>query len=358
MLTSQLKQMISRMIIIGFDQQYLYKESHFAVEITKYCPGGIILFDRDFYHSKRRKNICSPDQLKKLIRQLCSYTLYPILIAIDQEGGKVSRLKPEDGFIPTPSASYLAKQEDLTKAKKIYLDLAQQLFNMGINCNFAPVLDLAINPNNYIIVKLERSYGKSPQKVIKYARIFCDALHNKGIISVLKHFPGHGSSNNDSHDGFADISNTWNSIELEPYQRLIQEGKADMIMTAHLFNKYLDPVYPASLSYKVNTLLLRKKLGFKGVIVSDDMQMKAISKYYSLAQATSLAINAGINMLIFSNQLDKISLADIVNIIYEQIKKGSISIDRITESNRLIENLFTKINFFNAKHNNAYKIRV
>jgi len=335
--------MISKMIIIGFDQENLEKESHFALEIKKYCPGGIILFDRDFYDREKIKNIRSPGQLRKLIEQIHSYASHPLLIAVDQEGGKIARLRPEDGFAYIPSASQIGEQDSTSKAKKIYSNLAEQLCNMGINCNFAPVLDLAINPDNRVIVGLECSYGKSPQKVIKYARIFYDALHSKGIISAFKHFPGHGSSVVDSHKGFVDITDTWSPIELEPYQRLIQEGQADMIMTAHVFNKHLDPLYPATLSYKVNTGLLRNKLGFKGIIVSDDMQMKAISDHYSLSQAVALSINAGVNMLIFGNQLDKISLIDIVNLIYKEVENGNISIDSIIESNKLINELFTRI---------------
>ncbi len=339
----QLKGMISRMIIIGFDQEELSKDSHFAAEIGQYCPGGIILFDRDFYKPKKTKNIRSPSQLRRLIEQIYSYASRPILIVVDQEGGRVARLKPEDGFISTPSAAYIGKQDNADMAKEVYLNLAQQLSDMGINCDLAPVLDLAINQDNYVISGLERSYGRSPQKVIRYARIFYDALHSKGIISALKHFPGHGSSADDSHKGFVDITDSWDPIELEPYERLIKEGRADMVMTAHLFNRHLDPLYPASLSYKVNTLLLRGKLGFKGVIISDDMQMKAISEHYSLSQAVTLSINAGVNMLIFGNQLGKISLTDIVELIYEEVKKGNISVDKIIESNRLIDGLFTEL---------------
>lgn len=328
--------------MIGFDKENLAEDDPFALEIKKYCPGGVILFDRDFHDPEKIKNIRSPEQLRKLTVQIRSYASSPLLIAVDQEGGKVARLRPEDGFISMPSANCIGKQDDPAKAEQIYRNLAEQLYDLGINCNLAPVLELAVNPDNHIIVGLERSYGKSPEKVVKYARIFYDSLRSKGIISVFKHFPGHGSSADDSHDGFVDITHTWSPIELEPYKLLIREGRADMIMTAHVFNRYLDAVYPATLSYNIITALLRNRLGFKGVIVSDDMQMKAISDHYPLPQALSLAINAGINMLIFGNQLDKIYLTDIINIIYEEVNKGNTPVKRIIESNRLIENFLKK----------------
>ena len=335
-----MKEMISRMIIIGFDQESLSESSPFALEIKKYPPGGVILFDRDFHDPGKIKNIHDPQQLKKLTKQIRSFASSPLLIAVDQEGGKVSRLRPEDGFSPVPSAYQIGREDNPDRAKKVYMKLAEELSELGINCDFAPVLDLCTNPDNYVIRGMERSYGKSPQKVTRYARIFYDALHSHGIISVYKHFPGHGSSAGDSHKGLVDITETWNPVELEPYKRLIKESRADVIMTAHVFNRDLDPEYPATLSYRINTELLRNELGFKGVILTDDMQMKAISDYYKLPKALTLAINAGINMLIFGNQLNEISLTKIVDTIYEEVSKGNIAIDKIVESNRRIEGLF------------------
>ncbi len=335
-----LKKMISRMIIIGFQGESLSENEVFAREIKKYPPGGVILFDHDFYHRNQIKNIRSPAQLKELTHQIRADVKEPILIAIDQEGGKISRLKPPYGFIRTPSAMEIGEKDDPLWAKKVYTTLAHELSTLGINCDFAPVVDLAINTNNYVIVKLQRSYGRSPQKVIKYARIFCNCLKKDGVVSVLKHFPGHGSSKRDSHKGFVDITNTWKEVELEPYKVLIKDKCAEMIMVAHVFNRNLDPLYPASLSRRICHDLLRKKLGFKGVIVSDDFQMKAISKLYNINQTVRLAINAGVDMLIFANQLDKISLNNLINIIYQEVKDGNIPINRIIEANKRIDWLF------------------
>lgn len=324
----KIKKMISKMIMIGFKGEQL--PQWFAEQINKYNPGGIILFG---------SNISSPLQLKELIKHLYSCCSDPVFIAIDQEGGKVSRLKPENGFSLLPSASWIGERDDPDLAKEIYQFASEELFALGINCNLAPVVDLAINPENWIIVKLGRSYGASAEKVIKYARIFCDALYSKGIISVLKHFPGHGSSLEDSHKGFVDISESWDPVELKPYEVLIREKRAKMIMTAHVFNRNFDPDYPATLSHDIINRLLRDKLGFRGVVISDDMQMKAIADHYSLSEAVRLAINAGVNMLIFANQMGTISLEEIVELVYNELKHKNISLERIIESNKLIQKL-------------------
>ncbi|MCD6191227.1 MAG: N-acetylmuramoyl-L-alanine amidase, partial [Sulfurimonas sp.] len=189
---------------------------------------------------------------------------------------------------------------------------------------------------------LERSYGSDSNVVASFARVMINEQKKQGITSVLKHFPGHGSSLDDSHKGFVDITKTWSTKELEPYEKLINEGQVDMIMTAHVFNEYLDQKYPATLSYRVNTEVLREKMKYRGLIISDDMQMKAISEHYSTKEAVTLAINAGVDILLFGNQLAEISVDELVNTIFTQVKNGSISMSRIIESNERIQNLHFK----------------
>lgn len=338
----KLKKMIGRMLIIGFDAQSVTKETKIVKQIQKYELGGVILFDRHFKDRTKTKNISSVKQLKTLTSSLKSFALKPLLISVDQEGGKVARLKPAYGFEATPSAKVVSEM-DAYMTKHVYDNLAKMLKDAGINCNFAPVVDLATNPQNKVIVGLKRSYSSEPKEVVKYAKIFMDSLQEKNIISVLKHFPGHGSSLTDSHNGFVDVSQTWSEIELEPYIELIHSGDADMIMTAHVFNSNLDKLYPSTLSYKVNTELLRNKLGYKRVIVSDDLQMGAIAKHYTLEQVVTLAINSGVDMLLFGNQLAKQDTKELVEMILAQVKNGAIPLNRILESNRRVEQLFTKI---------------
>jgi beta-N-acetylhexosaminidase len=338
---SELKKQIARMLVVGFESEKIDKNSKIVKDIQKYELGGVILFDRFYDDRSKTKNISSPAQLQELTKKLKSFSKKPLLISIDQEGGKVARLKPAYGFEKIPSAKEISKLS-LQDAKEIYKTQAKMIKQNGINCDFAPVVDLAINPKNKVIVGLERSYGASSSKVTQYAKIFINSLREQNVISVLKHFPGHGSSLDDSHKGFVNISKTWSKKELEPYQNLINSKDVDMIMTAHVFNSQLDAKYPATLSYNVNTKLLRQKMGFKGVVISDDLQMKAISKHYSLKETVTKAINSGVDILLFANQLASNSVEELVEIIYSQVKSGAISKKRILESNRRIENLHTK----------------
>jgi beta-N-acetylhexosaminidase len=339
---AMLKKMIGRMLIVGFEGESLTKKSVIVKYLQEYTLGGVILFDRHFDDRAKTKNIRSPKQLKTLTSSLKSFAYKPLLISVDQEGGKVARLKPAYGFEATPSAKVVSEM-DAYMAKHVYDNLAKTLKDAGINCNFAPVVDLTINPKNRVIAGLKRSYSSEPKEVIKYAKIFMNSLRDKNIISVIKHFPGHGSSLEDSHNGFVDISETWSESELEPYIELIHSGDANMIMTAHVFNENLDELYPATLSYKVNTELLRDKLGYNGVIVSDDLQMGAIAKHYTLEQIVTLSINSGVDMLLFGNQLSYQDTDVLISTILAQIKNGSIPLERILESNKRVERLFANI---------------
>lgn len=334
----EIKKLIGQTIIIGFDGTKLTKS--LKNDIDKYNLGGVILFNKD-YKTKQAKNIINPTQLKKLTSQIQNYSKYKILISIDQEGGKVSRLNPDNGFKLFPSAKEISKK-DKTEAEKEYKNLALMLKKEGFNLNFAPVVDLAKNPDNKVIVKLQRAYSKDVKEVVKYASIFIQAQKENNIYSVLKHFPGHGSSKTDSHKGFVDITKSWSQEELLPYKKLIEKKEINFIMTAHVYNKNLDEKYPATLSYKINTELLRKNLNFKGLIISDDLQMKAISNHYTLKQRIKLAINSGVNILLFGNQLDNTSLKNIVEAIYELILKKEIALSKIIESNRLINKIIDK----------------
>lgn len=333
-----LKKMIGRMLVVGFDEASINEHSAIVKELQNYELGGVILFDRFYKEKNHVKNISSPAQLQELTKQLKRYAKKPLLIALDQEGGRVARLKERDGFAQTPSAFALS-QMPLLEAQKAYNHMADMLNINGINCDFAPVVDLAVNPENKVIVGLERSYGKESATVTQYAKVFIDALNQKGVFSVLKHFPGHGSSLGDSHLGFVDVTHTWSEKELEPYQNLINAKRVSMIMSAHVFNALLDKIYPATLSYATNTTLLRHKMGYQGVLISDDLQMEAIAQFYSLKEIVTLAINSGIDMLLFGNQLSHTSTGEIVETILAQVKAGAISFERIAEANDRINKL-------------------
>jgi beta-N-acetylhexosaminidase len=220
---------------------------------------------------------------------------------------------------------------------------AATLAGLGINVNFAPVVDLATNPNNPIIAKIERSFSASPDSVSKFARIFIEEHRRLGVVNVLKHFPGHGSSKGDTHLGLVDVTQTWSDEELKPYSLLIDSCYVDAVMTAHILNKNLDAAgNPGTLSHDVIQGILRNRLKFDGVIFSDDMQMLAITKHYGFEEAIKMAVNAGVDVLTFSNNIQA-SQSRTVDKVHEIIRKfvdeGAISRKRIDESYRRIMRL-------------------
>jgi beta-N-acetylhexosaminidase len=332
----ELKSKIANMLIAGFDTLTANTDDHIYKCVTELGVGGVILFDKFYNNKDKAKNIQSPQQLKELTTQLKKISKNKLLISIDQEGGRVARLKKESGFSDSLSAKEIS-QLGLQKAKHNYLKLSQELYELGVNVDFAPLVDLGLNKDSDVIYKLDRAYSDDPDVVTEYAEVFMDQLHSQGVISCLKHFPGHGSAKGDSHEGFVDVTQTWSELELEPYKKLLHKTK--MIMTAHVFNKNIDKNYPATLSYNTNTKLLRKSLGYDGVIIGDDLQMKAIKDHYSNKEALKLAINSGVDLVMYCNQLGEDDPEEIIETIYELVKDGEIKNERIEESNKRIDRL-------------------
>ncbi len=337
---AELKQKIAKMLIVGFDTLSASKDDDIYKTISELGVGGIILFDKFYEDRDKAKNIQNPTQLKELTSQLQNINQNKLLISIDQEGGRIARLKEADGFSKTIAAKELAvKGED--KAKEHYSKLSSELQELGVNVDFAPLVDLGLNKESDVIYKLDRAYSDDADIVAKYAGIFMDELAKHKVISCLKHFPGHGSAKGDSHEGFVDATNTWSELELEPYKKLLHKTK--MIMTAHVFNKNLDDTYPATLSYNTNTKLLREKLGYDGIIIGDDLQMGAIKEHYSNEEALKLSINSGVDLVMYCNQLGDDKAEDIIDTIYKLVKNGEIPQSRIEESNKRIDRLLSEI---------------
>ncbi|MDB2405434.1 glycoside hydrolase family 3 protein [Arcobacteraceae bacterium] len=334
-----LKQLLHKMLIIGFDGQETSKNATLITQIQNGL-GGVILFDHYIDDKTKNKNISNPEQLKKLTTSLQNISNNPLMICIDQEGGKVARLKEEKGFSQTKTAKTIASFST-DDAKKEYDTLSSELQELGINCNFAPLVDLGINKDSKIIYGLERAYSDDSDIVVKYGEIFMDALEQHQIISVLKHFPGHGSAKGDSHEGFVDISKTWERKELIPYKKLLH--KTNMIMSAHVYNAKLDEKYPSTLSYATNTKLLREQLGYDGVLITDDLQMLAIKKHYAKEEAIELAINSGADMLMYCNQLGDDDTNETIDMMEHLVRSGKISEQRIREANRRIDKLINGI---------------
>jgi beta-N-acetylhexosaminidase len=340
-----LEKKIGQMLMIGFHGTTATQDTQICKDIKKYNVGAVILFDYNPVNKSKPKNIATKKQLTKLTKQLqaCSSD-GKLLIAVDQEGGKVQRLKSKYGFYGKfPKASDVVKM-DQSQIKSTYKKMSKELKSVGINYDLAPVVDLDINKKNHVIHGLGRSFGKSPKLVAKYASTFIDAMHSNGVLTSIKHFPGHGSSVGDTHKGFVDVTHLWQEVELEPYHLL--KDKADTVMVAHVFNKKLDKKYPASLSYKTITKMLRWKLGYHGVVITDDLQMGAISKKYGLRNTLKLAINAGDDILLIGNQLDPRqvkSTKKLVNTIRSLVKMGEVKVESIDKAYARIQKLKEKL---------------
>lgn len=323
-----LEEKIGQMIMVGFrgtdiDDSTLSKLKN---QIVSGEVGGLLFLSR---------NISSKKQITTLIDDLNALDApQPLFFAVDQEGGSVARLKPKHGFKVFPSAYYVAKYKTSEEAFNIYFELASMIKEAGFNLNLAPVVDLDLNPKSPAIGKLIRSFSKDPNTVTTYAQIFIKAHQKIGILTTLKHFPGHGSAAGDTHFGAVDITKTWQANELEPYKKLIKANAVDTIMSSHIFNAKIDPKRPASLSKKHIQKKLRNELGYQGVVITDDLQMGAISKHYDLENTVILAINAGNDILLFANyfKLDKNLPNKIIKIVKKAVADGQIPKSRIDEA--------------------------
>ncbi len=335
-----IEQKIGQMIMVGFRGMSIDDKHWIVRDIKDYNIGGVILFDYDVPNREPVRNIESPEQVRLLNNTLQKITEKPLFVAVDQEGGRVNRLKARYGFPDMPSHEYIGNINHPDSTRNIVNVIANAVLHAGFNINFAPVVDLNTNPNNPIIGKMGRSFSDDYNMVSKHSCIFIEQHRNNGVIAVPKHFPGHGSTWNDSHYGMADVTETWDEEELIPYRYLIDNVSVDMIMSAHIMNRNWNADHPATLSYEVMTTLLRDELGFEGVLVSDDMQMGAITEYYGLEQAVTLAVNAGIDVLIFANNsvYDSEIVGKVVDIIKIGVEEGIIPEERIRESyNRIMK---------------------
>lgn len=344
--TPELKRLAGQMLLVGFRGAEPADENGQPLPILRQTAelnlGGVILFDRDAALGIPDRNIKNPEQVRRLTSALAgtaqAASLPPLFIAVDQEGGRVQRLKPVNGFPDSPAAADLCPEAgatvDTAPALAAGAATGRMLREAGFNLDFAPVSDVNVNPENPVIGKIGRSFSADPRQAAACAGAFAKGLQGQGVLTAAKHFPGHGSSAADSHLGFTDVSATWSEAELLPFAELIRAGRADMVMTAHVFNARLDTKYPATLSRPVITGLLRKKLDYMGVVVTDDLQMRAVTSRYGLKEALGLAVNAGADILLIGNNLeyDENIAPKALDLLMELVAEGVVSPERIRES--------------------------
>lgn len=274
--------------------------------------GGVVIFS---------SSSSDLNDLASKIAMLRKSARYPLIFAIDGEGGRVLRL-PNVSFA---SAAEMGRHDgNWTKQEGRAIALA--LRKLGINLNLAPVVDLAKNSRGPLAMS-ERCFSSEPSIVSAHALAFISSHDEIGIQTTLKHFPGHGSSGTDSHLGATDISATWSESELQPYRDAISAGFKGAVLVGHLLNRRIDPTYPASLSRITIQKWLRDKLRFQGPVISDDLQMGALMSQYSLQEAVKLAISAGDDLLIIAQRFRDDDLSDLENWVVDRVRDGEISRD-------------------------------
>ena len=347
---SVLRRYAAGMLMVGFRGDSVTDDCDAARYVRDLHVGAIVLFDVDLTsgtHDIGTRNVTSKERLTRMTRQLQEWADYPLFITLDQEGGKVARLKPQYGYMPTVTAQYLGETDNEDTTRYYAARIACEMAESGINLNLAPVVDV-LNPESPALTRYQRCYSTEPDVIARHAGWFIDEHHRQGVLCTLKHFPGHGNAITDSHYGFVDVTDTWGQYELEPFAELINEGRADVIMTAHIFNRNIDDLYPATLSEKTLNGILRQQFGYDGVIVTDDMYMDAILSNYSVSTALELAINAGADLLCVGNNINTGYEADrpflLVDMIVESVKQGRIPWQRLQESHDRLMRLAQKLN--------------
>lgn len=324
------------MVLVGFRGLTADEAEPTRRLIADSAVGGVILFSVD-QPTGGPRNVESPEQVRDLIAALSEAApTAPLLVAIDEEGGQVARLGPAHGFPPTPSAAELGRG-DPSQTATAARAMAETLAGVGVTLNLAPVCDLAVQPANPIVVA-ERSFSADPAVVTSHARAFIQAHHEVDVGCTLKHFPGQGSATGDTHLGIVDVTDEWTDVELEPFRALVAEQLPDAVLTAHIFNATLDAAHPATLSAATVDGLLRGELGFDRAVISDDMQMGAIRDAYGFEGAVALAIEAGIDVLLFANQLvyEPDVATTVVDLVEGLVRDGRITEERIDASYRRI----------------------
>lgn len=313
-----LEQKIGQLFIVGFEGDIINDE---IIDLVKNQEvGGLIYFSRNVVDSNQI--ITLNNEIKAIKKDI------PLFISVDEEGGVVSRVPDE--FLKLPSSGYIGKFDDENLSYNIGSIISKELKSLGFNMDFAPVLDIDSNPNNTVIG--ERAFGNNADIVSKLGIKTMEGLRDGGIIPVVKHFPGHGDTDIDSHYGLPIVTKTLeelNNLEFIPFKNAIENG-ADVVMVSSIILSSIDSEYPATMSKKVTTDILRNKLNFDGVIATDDMTMGAIMDNYNLTDAVIMAINAGNDLILVCHGYDDIIKS--ISAVKDAVSSNIISEERIDES--------------------------
>ncbi|MGH7230557.1 MAG: beta-N-acetylhexosaminidase [Nitrospiraceae bacterium] len=322
---TDLRDKIGQLFMLGFDGASV--SADLAGLLTDYKPGGLIVFKR---------NLESAEQIASLTNDLQKLAAdSPLLLAIDQEGGRVSRLPA--GFTIFPPCAMLGQCGSTDLAYAVAAATAEELRAVGLNMNMAPVLDVDTNRDNPIIGN--RAFSANPEQVCELGLATLAGLQDHKVVACGKHFPGHGDTVADSHLELPIVhasAERLRKLELVPFRHAIDNGLTT-IMTAHVMYPSLDPQFPATLSPAILTALLRDELRFDGVIVTDDLEMRAIIDHYGIAEAVVLAFQAGADMLLICQDREREVAA--MEALYQAVMDGTVPMARIDGSLRRVAHL-------------------
>lgn len=316
--TMTLNEKIGQLFIVGFEGDTINDEIKDLV--SNQHVGGVIYFSRNVVDSNQIINL--NNEIKSLENDI------PLFISIDEEGGLVSRV-PEE-FVSLPSSGYIGEFNDENLSYSVGKILSEELNMLGFNMDFAPVLDIDSNPNNTVIG--ERAFGNNAEIVSRLGIKTMEGLRDGGVIPVVKHFPGHGDTDIDSHYGLPIVTKTLEelkNLEFIPFKNAIDNG-ADAVMVSSIILSTIDSENPSTMSKKVMADILRNDLGFEGVIATDDMTMGAIMDNYNLSDAVVMSINSGGDLILVCHGYD-----DILNSILavkDAVNSNIISEERINDS--------------------------
>ncbi|MFF2088893.1 beta-N-acetylhexosaminidase [Paenibacillus sp. NPDC058174] len=327
-----LEDKVGQMIIAGIDGKAIDAEASRMIKEERI--GGIILYGTNI------ADLQGMVALVNALKEANSGNAVPLLISVDQEGGKVSRMPKS--FTAIPSNKKVGATNDPSLAEEMGKLLAEELKLTGFNMNFAPVLDVNSNPANPIIGT--RSFGATAELVSRMGMAEMKGIRENGIIPVVKHFPGHGDTSVDSHLELPIVNKTREELaklEWLPFEAAIEQ-KTDAIMVAHILYPHLDPDKPASISAAIIGDVLRGKMGYDGVVMTDDLTMGAITKNYGLAEAALDSVQAGSDIVLIAHGYD--NALQVRDAILKSMQDNKLSVERIDKSVRRILSLKQRYN--------------
>jgi beta-N-acetylhexosaminidase len=323
-MTSSLDRDASSLLCVGFHGKTPSPE---VLELIRRGVSGVILFAR---------NVESAEQVAELSAALKRAAGRPLLVAIDQEGGRVARLRAPQGFTELPPMRAIGAAGDERLAFEVGALLGRELRAVGIDQDYAPVVDVDTNPANPVIG--DRAFSRDPAVVGRLGAALALGLQAEGVAACAKHFPGHGDTSQDSHVDLPRLPHALDRlrrVELLPFRALAQAGVA-AVMTAHVVFEQLDPRRPATLAPPVMRLL-REELGFQGCCVSDDLEMKAVAEHFPLEEAAPGAVAAGVDQLLVCHRAELQARA--IDLVRGAVETGAVSRERLAEARARVERL-------------------